>query len=67
MKNSNYSLHRGIVRVFGKRATKQNGDGLIQMVVQMATGIIMRVLQKIQNGSSIIRQTSQMMHKVPIL
>ena len=26
MKNSNYSLHRGIVRVFGKRATKQNGE-----------------------------------------
>lgn len=27
MKNSNYSPHRGIVRVFGKRATKQNGNG----------------------------------------
>ena len=26
MKNSNYSLHKGIVRVFGKRATKQNGE-----------------------------------------
>ena len=26
MKNSNYSPHRGIVRVFGKRATKQNGE-----------------------------------------
>lgn len=28
MKNSNYSSRRGIVRVFGKRATKQNGDAL---------------------------------------
>lgn len=26
MKNSNYSPRRGIVRVFGKRATKQNGE-----------------------------------------
>ena len=26
MKNSNYSLHRGIVKVFDKRATKQNGE-----------------------------------------
>ena len=26
MKNSNYSPHKGIVRVFGKRATKQNGE-----------------------------------------
>lgn len=43
------------------------GDGLIQMEVQMATGIIMRALQRIQNGSSIIRQISQTMHKVPIL
>ena len=25
MKNSNYSPRRGIVRGFGKRATKQNG------------------------------------------
>lgn len=26
MKNSNYSSRRGIVRVFGKQATKQNGE-----------------------------------------
>ena len=32
MKNSNYSSHRGIVRVFGKRATKQKWRGLPVMV-----------------------------------
>lgn len=45
----------------------QNGDGLIQMEVQAMIGIIMKVLQKIQNGSSIIRQTFQRMHRGHIL
>lgn len=45
----------------------QNGDILIQMEVQATIGIIMKALQKIRNGSSIIRQTSQRMHKVLIL
>lgn len=47
--------------------TPTSGDGLIQMEVQAMIGIIMKVLQKIQNGSSIIRQTFQRMHRGHIL